>query len=105
MTATLSPRTRPIGQTQFDVLEALKGASTGLVATAVRDAVGLGEGDFGTRRAHAILKRLEERGYVVKETMSAKVSEKLADGGRKSKHRFKINSEGKKAIRDAERGR
>lgn len=105
MSATLSPRTRPIGQTQFDVLTVLKGASTGLVATAIRDAVELGEGDFGTRRAHAILKRLDERGYAVKETMSEKLAIKVADGGRKSKHRFKITAEGKKALKDAERAR
>lgn len=104
MTTTLTP-TRPIGPTQFDTLTVLKGERTGLVATAVRDAVKLGAGDFGTRRAHSILKRLEERGLVVKETMSEKVASKLAGDGRKSKHRFKITSEGRAALKAAAKSR
>lgn len=98
MTATLTP-TRPLGTAQVAVLKLLKGERTGLVATAVRDAAKLGDGDFGTRRAHAILKRLEQRGYVEKETMTEKVAVKLAGDGRKSKHRFKITSEGRAAVK------
>lgn len=104
MTATLTPTSRPIGTTQVAVLALLKGERTGLVATAVRDAADLGAGDFGTRRAHAILKRLEERGYVEKETMTQKVAAKVAaeqSGGRKSKHRFKITADGRVELKAA----
>lgn len=97
MTATL-PR---LGSSQITVLRALKGASTGFTAPQIRNEASLGDGDYGTRRAIAVLNRLIELGFVTKEAMSEKVAEKHADPhtGRRSKHRFKINAEGKKALK------
>lgn len=97
MTATL-PR---LGSSQINVLRSLKDAPTGLTAPFVRDAAKLGEGDYGTRRAISVLDRLVDLGYVTKEAMSEKVAlnNLHPDTGRKSKHRFKINAEGKKALK------
>jgi hypothetical protein len=97
MTATL----QRLGSSQINVLRALKDAPTGFTAPQLRNEVGLGEGDYGTRRAIAVLNRLIELGLVTKEAMSDKVAEKHADPhtGRRSKHRFKINGDGKKALK------
>lgn len=97
MTATL-PR---LGASQLNVLRSLKDASTGLTAPYVRDHATLGEGDYGTRRAISVLDRLTELGFVTKEVMSEKVAIANArpETGRKSKHRFKINADGKKALK------
>ena len=97
MTATL----QKLGPTQINVLSVLKASPTGLTAPQIRDEAGLPEGDYGTRRAIAITGRLGELGFVVKEAMSAKVAEKHAHPvtGRTSKHRFKINGEGRKALK------
>lgn len=92
-----------LGQTQINVLTALKSNATGLTAPDVRDFAVEGEGDYGTRRAHAVLKRLVDRGYIVKEEMSEKVALNNIheETGRKSKYRFKITPEGKKALKAA----
>lgn len=95
---TLTPT---LGNSQIDVLVALKGSSTGLTAPAIRDAAIDAEGDYGTRRAHAILARLTELGFVTKEQMSAKVAAANAheSTGRAATHRFKISAEGKRVLK------
>lgn len=92
-----------LGHTQITVLELLKANPTGLTAPYVRDNAIEQGGDYGTRRAHAVLKRLVDRGYVVKEEMSEKVALNNVheDTGRKSTHRFKITPDGKKALKAA----
>jgi hypothetical protein len=97
MTATL-PR---LGASQINVLRSLKDAPTGLTAPFVRDSADLGDGDYGTRRAISVLDRLTELGFVAKEVMSEKVAlnNLHPETGRKSKHRFKINADGKKALK------
>lgn len=99
MTATATPQ--KLGPSQIAVLSALKDNPTGLTPPQVRDLASLPEGDYGTRRAHAILGRLAETGLVAREEMSEKVAAKNVHeaSGRKAKVRFKINAEGKKALK------
>lgn len=101
---SMSTLTAPkLGSSQISVLNSLKGSPTGLIASAVRDGAELPEGDYGTRRAHAVLNRLIDLGYVAKEQMSDKVAAKYVNEttGRKSTHRFKITAEGKKVLKAA----
>ncbi len=97
MTTTLTK----LGPAQTNILSVLKDNATGLTAPQIRELTGLPEGDYGTRRAIAILDRLIDLGFVSKEVMSAKVAASNANPktGRVSKHRFKINGEGKKALK------
>lgn len=99
MTTTLTR----LGTSQIKVLEALKANPTGLTAPSVRDEAGLNKGDQGTRQAHAVLGRLTDLDYVVKEKMSPKVAANNAHSGSKrlSAYRFKITSNGKKALKSA----
>lgn len=101
--STLSPPKPTLGPSQIHALSTLKENPTGLTAPALRDALDLPQNDYGTRRVHAITGRLVELGFVTKEEMSAKVALNNVHkaSGRKSKHRFKINSDGKKALKSA----
>jgi len=98
---TLTPPKHSLGNTQKDVLNVLKKNATGLTPPALRDAIGLDESDYGTRRAHAVLGRLASLGLVTKEEMSEKVAANNAHPitGRVSKYRFKITADGKQALK------
>ncbi len=97
MTATI----QRLGTSQINVLRILKDSPTGLTAPNIREQSALGSGDYGTRRAISVLDRLIDMGFVTKEVMSEKIALANAhpETGRKSKHRFKITSEGKKALK------
>jgi hypothetical protein len=100
MTTLTQPK---LGPSQISVLNVLKSYSTGLTAPSVRDEAGLPEGDYGTRRAHAILGRLVDLGFASKEEMSQKVAAKYVNEktGRSAAHRFKITADGKKALKSS----
>lgn len=88
-----------LGKNQIKVLEALELNEGGLTAVQVRDkALGI-EGDYGTRRAHAILSRLVELHFAHYHSIDvASSSAQTSLIGRPPKNVFKITLLGKKAI-------
>lgn len=94
MTATLTPNR--LGPLQMGALGLLAKRKR-MTAVEIRDAIGLPADDEGTRKAHSVLRRLVDRGFLARE---GRVGDNRIKGTA-SFVRFSITTEGREARKEA----